>query len=112
MATKKDAPSAPAKQNTRPKKKAPFKKAGTGIEAHGHVSELREHHDGSGVRMSVKHGKPKAGGDGLFNSYPDESSFTMPLEAAKQFKMGQRVKIRVHPHGPGAGTAGDADGDE
>jgi hypothetical protein len=82
-----------------PKRKAPFKKAGAGIEAHGHVSELRDHHDDSGnVRMSVKHGKKKTGGDGLFDTYPDESSFTIPSEAAKQFSHGQRVKVRVHPH--------------
>lgn len=50
------------------KRHVPFKKAGAGIEAHGHVSELREHHDGSGVRMSVKHGKKKPGGDGICTS--------------------------------------------
>lgn len=91
-------PSNPAKRSTPPKRKAPFKKAGAGIEAHGYVAELREHHDGSGVRMSVKHGKPKQQGDGLFDTYPDESSFTMPSDAAQQFTYGQRVKIRVHPH--------------
>jgi hypothetical protein len=90
------------KSAQRPKRKVPFKKAGAGIEAHGHVSELREHHDGSGVRMSVKHGKPKTGHDGIFDGYPDESSFTMPHDAAKEFRMGQRVKIRVHPHGDDA----------
>jgi hypothetical protein len=89
----------PAKDKAPPKRKAPFKKTGSGIEAHGTVSELRDHHDGSGnVRMSIKHGKPKTGGDGLFSTYPDESSFTIPAEAAKQFTHGSRVKVRVHPH--------------
>lgn len=89
----------PAKGGKAPKRKVPFQKSGAGIEAHGHVSEIREHHDGDSVRMSVKHGKPKQGGDGIFDTYPDESSFTMPAEAAKQFTYGQRVRIRVHPHG-------------
>jgi hypothetical protein len=89
-----------------PKRKVPFKKSGAGIEAHGHVSELREHHDGSGVRMSVKHGKPKQKGDGIFDTYPDESSFTMPHDAAKGFTMGQRVRIRVQPHNDDAPAKG------
>lgn len=87
------------KDKTPPKRKSPFKKAGSGVEAHGHVSELRDHHDGSGnVRMSVKHGKRTTGGDGIFDTYQDESSFTIPAEAAKQFQHGSRVKVRVHPH--------------
>lgn len=96
---KKDEAKTSARKST--KRKVPFQKAGAGIEAHGHVSEIREHHDGESVRMSVKHGKPKAKGDGIFDTYPDESSFTMPAAAAAQFKYGQRVRVRVHPHGDG-----------
>lgn len=88
----------PSKTSKPPKRTPAFKKSGNGIEAHGHVSELREHHDGSGVRLSIKHGKRKMGGDGIFDTYQDESSFTIPHEAAKEFTMGGRVKVRVHPH--------------
>jgi hypothetical protein len=36
----------------------------------------------------------------LFDTYQDESSFTIPKDAAKNFSHGQRVKVRVHPaHG-------------
>lgn len=94
----------PTKANKPPKRTPAFKKAGNGIEAHGHVSELREHHDGSGVRLGIKHGKRKTGHDGIFDGYPDESSFTIPLEAAKDFVMGGRVKIRVAPHVEGKKT--------
>lgn len=89
--------------NAAPKPKPTFRKAGTGIEAHGHVSSLGEHYDGAdAMNMTVKHGKPKAGGDGIFNSYPDESRFTMDADAARQFQLGDRVRIRVH-------KVGDAD---
>jgi hypothetical protein len=89
--------SGPAKGKA--KRKSAFKKAGSGVEAHGRVSEIRDHHDDSGnVRMSVKHGKRTPGGDGIFDTYQDESSFTIPKEAAKQFPHGSRVKVRVHPH--------------
>lgn len=88
----------PASGKKPPKRPAPFKKSGSGVEAHGHVSELRDHHDGQNVRMSVKHGKRTTGGDGVFDTYQDESSFTIPKEAAKQFTHGSRVKVRVHPH--------------
>jgi hypothetical protein len=88
---------APTKGKKPAKRPAPFKKAGSGIEAHGHVSEVRDHHDGSGnVRMSIKHGKKVQ--DGVFDSYQDESSFTIPKEVAGQFPHGSRVKVRVHPH--------------
>jgi hypothetical protein len=91
-------PSKPAPAKQPPKRPAPFKKAGAGIEAHGHISELRDHHDGQNVRMSVKHGKRTTGGDGVFDTYQDESSFTIPKDAARNFSHGQRVKVRVHPH--------------
>jgi hypothetical protein len=83
-----------------PKRKPPFKKhAKGGVISHGVVSELRSNHDTGHVRMSVRHGKAKRGGDGIFSTYPDESSFTIPPDAAKQFTMGQRVAVHVRPHG-------------
>lgn len=96
----------PASANQAPKKTPPFKKAGSGIEAHGHVSGLSDTYDGDAVRMTVKHGKPKRGGDGILSTYPDESNFTIPSDAAQQFTHGQRVRIRVHPHdgAPGKST--------
>lgn len=98
MSAGKSAPGKKGKAKEPPKRAAPFQKAGAGIEAHGVVSELRDHQDGHNVRMSVKHGKAKTGGDGLISTYQDESSFTIPKDAAKHFGHGQRVKVRVHPH--------------
>lgn len=83
-----------------------FKKAGSGIEAHGHVASIGDSYDGGSVRMTVKHGKPKRGGDGILSTYPDESSFTLDADAAKQFTHGQRIRIRVHPHGAESGSGG------
>jgi len=89
-----------------PKRQPPFRKAGSGIEAHGHISTLGEGYDNDDtMHMTVKHGKPKRGGDGILSTYPDESRFTMPADAAQQFKLGQRVRVRVHP-------LNDADADD
>lgn len=95
-----------------PKRKPPFSKSGKGVHAHGVVSELRTHEDGGSVHMTVRHGKPSKNPDGIFTRYPDETRVSMPTAAGQQFRMGQRVRVSVQPHGGSGAKANDNDGDE
>ncbi|HKW12110.1 MAG TPA: hypothetical protein VJO33_17110 [Gemmatimonadaceae bacterium] len=76
--------------------KTPFARKGDGVISRGVVHEVRAHSDGKSMHVTIRHGRAKP--DGMFSSYEDETRVRVPKSGAKQFHLGKRVKVHVHPY--------------